>query len=320
MKLQTLFEIAIKEGMRADPRGQKQIDKILDKYKKQEKKLDKDEKLFFDKERKWNPYGDTRIMNGTGEEEVKTLMVGIDIETPEILLADRLREKGEKIDAIMGHHPEGRALAELDKVMPLQIDLLATMGIPVNRSEGDLHVRMDKILRATHTDNLFRTEQAAKILGFPLFNCHTPADNMVWEFIENKICKKEFDSLEEIINALHKIPEYEEYAKRGNPAIIVNGSKERRTGKIVATEFTGGTGGPEEFLESQAHAGVGTVLTMHISEKPLEMAKKHHINVIQCSHIASDNIGVNLMLDVIGKKEKKLKTIDVSGFMRVKRG
>jgi len=187
MKLQTLFELTIQAGMKADPRGQKQINKVLEKYKKREKKLDKDEKPFFDKERKWNPYGDTRIMNGTGNENVKTLMVGIDINTPEVLLADRLREKGEKIDAIMGHHPEGRALADLEKVLPLQVDLLANVGVPVNVSEGHLHTRIDKILRAIHADNLFRTQQAAKILGFPFFNCHTPADNMVWDFIEKKI-------------------------------------------------------------------------------------------------------------------------------------
>jgi len=309
----------IKEGMRADPRGQKQIDKILEKFKTKEKKLDADQKKFFDKERTWNPYGDTRIVNGTGEEEVKTMLVGIDVNTEEILLADRLREKGEKIDAIMGHHPEGRALADLDKVMPLQVDLLANVGVPINRSEGQLHTRMDKIIRAVHAGNLFRTEQAAELLDFPLFNCHTPADNMVWEFIEDKICSQEFDSLEEIINALHKIPEYEDYAERGNPAIIANGRKDGRPGKVVATEFTGGTNGPEEFIESQAHAGVGTILTMHTSKKPLRKAREHHINIIQCSHIASDNIGMNLMLDVIQKKEKDLKTIDVSGFMRVRR-
>jgi len=137
---------------------------------------------------------------------------------------------------------------------------------------------------------------------------------------EKNLAKRNFDSLEDIVNALHKIPEYKQYAEMGNPAIIANGRRDSRPGKLVATEFTGGTNGPEQFMEAQAHAGVGTILTMHTSEKPLEMAKKHHINIIQCSHIASDNIGMNLMLDLIAKKEKKLKTIDVSGFMRVKRG
>ena len=109
--------------------------------------------------------------------------------------------------------------------MPLQIDILAGVGVPVNHSEAQLRPRMNKIWRAIHADNLFRTERAAELLGIPAFCCHTPTDNMVWGFIEKNICKKEYDDLGEIINALNKIPEYKEYAKKGNPTIIVNGSK-----------------------------------------------------------------------------------------------
>src|SRR3989344_1902717 len=85
MKLQALFEHAIQAGIDADPRGRKQVEKLLQKAKNRGKKLEDDDRKFFDEERTWNPYGDSRIINGTGKEEVKTLMVGIDIETPEIL-------------------------------------------------------------------------------------------------------------------------------------------------------------------------------------------------------------------------------------------
>ncbi len=91
------------------------------------KKLDAKEKEYFDAERTWNPYSDSRIINGNGTEEFTHLMVGIDIETPELLLIDRLREKGQRIDGALIHHPKGRALADLEKVMPMQIDLLATV-------------------------------------------------------------------------------------------------------------------------------------------------------------------------------------------------
>ena len=320
MKLIDLFKMAVEEGTKADPRGKKQIEKELKKYKDKQKKLDKKNKRFFDEERTWNPYSDSRIISGTGKENVKRLMVGIDIETPEILLAHHLNEKGEKIDALMAHHPEGRALADLEKVMPLQIDLLAQVGVPVNVSEGTMRPRMEKIWRAIHAGNLFRTERAAELMGFPMFNIHTPADNLAYQFVEKKICTKGgLDSLQEIINALHEIPEYEHYAKRGNPAIIANGSGDGRPGKIVATEFTGGTNGPEEFIEEQAKAGVGTILTMHTTEKSLEAAKKSHLNLVQCSHMASDNIGLNLMLDLLSKKEKELSVVEMSGFVRVKR-
>lgn len=319
MKLKTMFRRSIEIGIEADPRGKKYIEKLLKKQKDKFKKLDDKEKEFFDEERTWNPFSDSRILWGTGEEDITHLMVGIDIEVQEMLLADRLREKGKKIDAILIHHPEGRALADLEKVMPLQVDLLMNLGVPVNHAEAQLRPRMDKIWRAIHADNLFRTERTAELLGIPCFGSHTVTDNLVWRFMEKHICAKQFDDLDAIIKAIREIPEYKYYAKKGNPPIIVNGSGSGRPGKIVATEFTGGTNGPEEFLAEQSKAGVGTILSMHVTEKTLEEAKKHHVNMIQCSHMASDALGVNLLLDKLQKEEKRLQILEVSGFIRVKR-
>lgn len=310
---------AVKAGIAADARGKDRIEKLLKKEKEKSKKLTGLQKEIYDEERTWNPFPDSRIIAGTGEEEVKTLMVGIDIETPEMLLADRLREKGQKIDALMIHHPEGRALADLEKQMPLQVDVYNHYGVPVNQTEHLLQPRMGQIWRSIHSNNLYREERAAELLDFPAFVTHTIADNLVWRFVDKQFCNKEFDDLDSIINALLKIPEYKEYAKRGNPPIIAAGSKSSRPGKVVATEFTGGTNGPEDLVASQAQAGVGTILSMHATEKTLKAAKKHHINIIQCSHMGSDTLGMNLLLDKLTKVEPKLNTIDVSGFFRIKR-
>jgi len=318
MKLDKLFQKIVAYGIAADPRSKKEIDKALKKYKTRQKKLSAKEKELFDEERLWNPFSDTRIYYGA-DRDVKSIIVGIDAETAEFLLVDHLNKNGKKIDAVMAHHPEARGLADLDKVMEMQIDLLAQHGVPENRAEALLKPRMEKIWRAIHSDNMFRSLQAAEFLDIPFFNCHTPSDNLVYQFVEKKICKKQFDNLGEIINSLLDIPEYKTYAKMGNPPILVNGSKSSRVGKLVATEFTGGTNGPEEFIEEQSKAGVGTILTVHVTEKSLEKAKEHHVNFVQCSHIASDNIGLNLMLDKLQKDEPKLKVHEFSGFMRVKR-
>lgn len=319
MKLKQLFARAVELGIEADPRGKDGIKRLLKKQKDRYDKLEGKEKEFFDTERLWNPYGDSRIINGNGDEEVRTLMVGIDMETSEMLLADRMREKGERIDAIMIHHPEGRALADLEQVMPVQVEVLTQVGVPVNHSEAQLRPRMDRIRRAIHADNLFRTERAAELLGFPAFCCHTVSDNLAWGFMEKNICKKQFDCLDDLLNALRDIPEFNAYAKRSNQPLIVNGSGSGRTGKIVASEFTGGTNGPEEFLEEQSRAGVGTILSMHVTEKTLEEAKKHHVNMVQCSHMASDSLGINLLLDKLSKDIKGFDVLPAAGFIRVKR-
>ncbi len=319
MKLKKLFEHAVEIGIQADPRDRKYIEKMLKKEADRQKKLEGKEKEYADLERTWNPYSDSRIINGTGEEDITRVVVGIDMETPEVLLADRLREKGEKIDAILIHHPEGRALGDLDKVMTLNADVIHTAGVPINQGDFLLRPRMERIWRAIHADNLMRTERAAQLLDFPAFVCHTITDNLVFQLMEKTISRKPWNDLGEILNAIHDIPEYDFYAKRGNPAFVVNGSRGSRPGKIIASGFTGGTNGPEELIEQQAHAGVGTVLCMHFTEKEVEIGRKYNLNMIQCSHMASDAIGMNLLLDGLTKHEKKLTTVDTAGFIRVKR-
>lgn len=319
MKLQKLFKRAVELGIEADPRGKELIQKQLKKQQERAKKLEGNEKKYFDEERTWNPYSDCRIIAGTGEEEVKTLMVGVDIETQEVLLADRLREKGTKIDALFIHHPEGRALADLEKVMPIQADVYFAAGVPINQTDHVMKPRMDKVWRSIHADNFLRTERTAELLGIPAFCCHTITDNLVWRLMEKIICKKEWDDLQSILNALHEVPEYDYYAKKGSPAFLCNGSPSQRTGKVVATEFTGGTNGPEELIEKQAAAGVGTILAMHFTEREVELGRKHNLNLIQCNHMASDSIGINLLLDKLEKENHKINTVDVSGFVRVRR-
>ena len=63
-------------------------------------------KDLADPEELTNPFNDTRIYVVDPDLEVKTLLGGIDMNTGEVLLADRLREKGMPIDAIYTHHPE----------------------------------------------------------------------------------------------------------------------------------------------------------------------------------------------------------------------
>jgi hypothetical protein len=56
---------------------------------------------------------------------------------------------------------------------------------------------------------------------------------------------------------------------------------------------------------------------MHIPEKHLEEANKHHINVVIAGHIASDTLGMNLLLDAAEKAgQKKFSVIECSGFRR----
>lgn len=316
MKLGEIYDLFVKKGIDADPRGRKEIEKKLKKAKEKYDKLDKKKKEEFDTEKLTNPYADTRILYGDPKTEVKTVLVGIDMETPEILIADRLNEKGEKIDLVMAHHPEGSAYAGLAKVMHVQEDVLYNYGVPINVAEGVMVGRIGEISRAVAPANHNRAVDAARILDIPFICTHTVADNHVHTFLEKFLDKKKPETVGDVVEALKETPEYKAAAKIGAGPKIFVGSPSKRAGKVAVTGMTGGTEGGKGIYAKMAQAGVGTIIVMHISEDHKKEAEKHHVNVIG-AHMASDSLGMNLLLDEIEKKG--VKVIPASGLIRVKR-
>ena len=57
---------------------------------------------------------------------------------------------------------------------------------------------------------------------------------------------------------------------------------------------------------------------MHMSEDHFKYAKDEHVNVVIAGHIASDALGMNLLLDEL-EKAGKFDIIPCSGFVRIKR-
>ena len=312
MKLKQMFEFAIKEAIKVDPRGKKVINKQLEKIKKEYEKLPKKKKELFDKEKLWNPYDDSRILFGTGNENVKNIMVGIDIGVAEILLADKLKEK---VDLVLAHHPSGKALAALYAVMFLQEDLFAKFGVPISQAEAIMQTRIEEVKRKFHAINHTRAQDAAKLLNIPLANFHTPSDNHVNAFLQKYLERKDPYNLEELIDVLLDLPEYREAAKLNSGPIIFNGKPSSRCGKILVS-MTGGTEPAKEIYAKLAQAGVSTTVEMHVNEENLKYAKEHNINIVVAGHICSDNLGMNILLDKIERKFHKLKVVPVSGFRR----
>jgi putative NIF3 family GTP cyclohydrolase 1 type 2 len=317
MKLKSIYELIIKEGMKADPRGEAKVKKELDRFKKELAKLTKDEKERFDKESLRNPYADTRILYGNENKEIKGILSGIDIGVEELLLADRLKQKKETIDLVISHHPAGLAYAGFYKVMEMQIDVLAKFGVSEVQAENLLKERIDEVARKVLPANHSRAVDAAKLLDIPFMCSHTPSDNHVVEFLQKLFDDKKPGNLGDIIEILEKIPEYKEAIKNNAGPRIYNGAKQNRAGKIFV-DMTGGTEGSKEIFDKLGSAGVGTVVCMHLSEEHLKKVKKAKVNAVIAGHMASDSLGINLLLDKIEKKDK-IGIIPCSGFVRVER-
>lgn len=316
MTLQQIYDLALSMGMKADPRGQDAVNKFLKQTKKDFEKLEEKTKKYFDKETLTNPYSDSRILYGDPKLTVKKILVGIDTDAAEVLLADRLNQKGAKIDLVIGHHPIGVSLAALHDVMDLQVDAFANIGVPVNVADSLMKQRIGQIKRKIHPSNHNQILDAARLLEVPIMNLHTVWDNMGDEFMRNYLSKKSFTTIDEIIDYLMEVPEYQEAAKGKNGPEIVSGGPKSRAGKI-AVFFTGGTNPSKEMYIELAKAGVGTLIDMHAPDESVDELKKLNVNVINAGHMASDSIGANLFLDEIEKKG--IEVLVAGGLIRVKR-
>jgi putative NIF3 family GTP cyclohydrolase 1 type 2 len=317
MKLKDLYLVTVKEGINADLRGKEVVKRSLSRTKKSYVQLNQEKKRIFDKERLSNPYSDTRILFGNPEQEVKNILVGIDIGTGELLLADKLNQRESKVDLVMSHHPQGKALAGLAEVMDIHAEILKKLGIPISVAESLMEARIAEVNRRIMSANHQRAVDIARLLNLAFICCHTVADNHVASYLQKLFDKEKPDSLDDVLNILNGIPEYRQaLQEKAGPKIIL-GKPGRQAGKIFV-DMTGGTEGSKEIFQKLAHVGIGTIVAMHLSEEHFRKVKAEHINVVIAGHIASDNLGLNLLLDKLEKRER-LNIIECSGFKRVKR-
>jgi len=317
LNLTEFYRFVIEEGISRDPRGAERVKLEIKRKTEEFEKLDEAKRREFDQETLRNPYSDTRILNDT-KKEIRNILVGIDIETPELLLADRLKARGKDIDLVLAHHPEGRAYANFYKVMGMQADILNKYGVPINIAEDLLEKRIKEVSRKVMPVNHFRAVDAAGLLDISFICVHTPADNFVTTYLQGLMDEKKPELVEDAIDLLKEIPEYKEAAIKGSGLKVIVGSESRRAGKIFV-DMTGGTEGSEEALEKLSLSGVGTIVGMHMSEKHYENAQKFHINVVIAGHMASDTLGLNFLLDRAIQRFGPLNVISCSGFYRVER-
>jgi hypothetical protein len=316
VKLREIYETAVRVGIEADPRGREGIEQFLARTKQRYDKLPDYMQAAFDRQELVNPFSDTRIYVGDPETEIRTLLAGIDMNTGEVVLADRLRERGWPIDAIYTHHPEGIGLSNLDKVMSVQADIWAQWGVPIQAGEKLIDERRGEVKHRLMPLNADQAVDAARLLAIPFFSAHTPTDNLVFSYLTDYFADRAPQTIEDVRRRLFDIPEYRIAASRAAGPSVAEGPTDKRAGKVYV-DMTGGTEGPVTAIEKLADSGVGTMICMHMSKELREAADKHHIHVVIAGHMASDSVGINLLMDEL--ERGGVQVVATSGLIRVRR-
>ncbi|GAB4158937.1 MAG: hypothetical protein Kow00107_07610 [Planctomycetota bacterium] len=317
MKLNDFFRRAIEAGIDADPRGRSGVEEYLESIKKEYEALSDKEKQWFNTDRLWNPFTDTNVFHGAPDFEIKRIAVGIDCDNSELLMINELNKRGKNIDALVAHHPAGKNMG-FHYVMSVQMDMFESWGIPITKAESLMNARMKEVHRSLLPSNTRRIPRTAELLDIPFMSLHSPADVLVQAHVQKTIDDAKPRTVSDIIDLLtESYKEYSEARKMQEAMEIFVGAKKNRCGKVVV-KMAGGTQGPTTQFEAMAAAGIGTIVCMHLRDDAVKEAEKHNINVLIAGHMASDSIGLNLLLAAVDP-QGEIDVLPISGFIYVDR-
>lgn len=242
------------------------------------------------------PYDSAIVVKG---ENIKKVLIGVDMETPELLLAKDLG-----FDCVVSHHPKADScIVDFAKVMDVQIDRMVKAGVPINKAQKALKKKQASVELGGHAANYDRTSSAARLMKMPYLNIHIPADFITEKIVQTKLDKafknKEKTKLKDIIDELNS---WEYYQGKVAKPIIRVGSNDDYAGKIEVL-MAGGTNGGVDVYKSYFEAGVGTIIAMHVPEDVKKAVIEQNIgNIIIAPHMPSDSIG---LLEIVKAWRKK---------------
>ncbi len=253
------------------------------------------------------PYDTNIIVEG---ENIKKVLIGIDMETPELLLAQQLG-----FDCVVSHHPKADScVVDFAKVMDVQIHRMVKSGVPINKAQKALRKMQESIDLGRHASNYDRVSSAARLMKMPYLNIHIPADFITEEIVQSKLdsafLNKPETKLKDIIEELNSWEYYK--GKVAQPVIRV-GSNNDYAGKIEVL-MAGGTNGGVDVYKAYFEAGVGTIIAMHVPENVKDAVIEQNIgNIIIAPHMPSDSIG---LLEIVKAwRNKGLEVTCMSGIV-----
>ena len=232
-------------------------------------------------------------------DDIKRVLIGIDMETPELILAKELG-----YDCVVSHHPKADScVVDFAKVMDVQIDRMVKSGVPINKAQKALRKMQNSIDLGRHASNYDRVSSAARLMNMPYMNIHIPADFITEEIVQNRLDNAFLNKPKtKLIDIIDELNSWEYYIGKVAKPVIRVGSNQDYAGKIEVL-MSGGTNGGVDVYKSYFEAGVGTIIAMHVPENVKNAVQEQNIgNIIIAPHMPSDSIG---LLEIVNAWRKE---------------
>ncbi|ADJ15295.1 hypothetical protein [Halalkalicoccus jeotgali] len=239
-------------------------------------------------------------------ENIESALVGIDLESPEVQLAER-----EGYDLVLAHHPAGeRARLDFPDVLNRQIEFMTDHGVPESQAEDAVADLRERVELGAHSANYRHDPSVAELLDQPYMNIHLAPDEIGRRrFIDVAEGIGSESSVAEFVAALEEIPEL---AAAETDVEIRVGNGEHELGE-VAVHHAAGTNGGADVARAYFENGVDTLLYIHVGAGDARELREAYEekNLVVTGHIASDAIGLNALIDAL--EERGVECTPISG-------
>ncbi len=249
---------------------------------------------------------DSSVAFDTGR-PLNKVMASINATTGDLALAKSLG-----CDGFVLHHPlAGSSRREFHRVLERMIELLVMHGVPEKSARQATRSLRRRLRYNDHASDWDHLASAARHLDISLFNVHLAADELGRRVMAEGVRDLDDEAtVEDVIDALREVPEL---AAPDNEILHVPEGPSGRAGRI-AIMHAGGTNGGAEVAEAlfdttlnHTDGPVRTVVYIHLSgddARKLEerAARGEPGTVVVTGHLASDAIGMNILIDAVEKE------------------
>jgi len=313
MTLRQMFRLMIEVGRRADWRDEATFEAQLAARRAEYEALGEAERRFFDTERLWNPFGCSRICSGEPDMEVRGMVVGINPSLAAVLYAERLRDGGLPVDALLTHHGMPPAGTIYDDINNTHYHVLRDFGVPEDTARSVVQEAINGYYRRMVGEPTALEQNT----DLALFSVHNPMDNLTGLFLTQLMARRKPRTVGEVVELLLELEEFAIAARGGIPPRIEAGSPDSPAGTVYVDVLGGICLNDRELGALLETGNVQTVIRLNYG-RCIELCRRAGVNLVLFPHNAQDNVGINLMLDQV-LAAGPVEVFPTDGFYRVER-
>ena len=242
-------------------------------------------------------------------EDVRRVLVGIDLEGPELLWA-----KTAGVDLVITHHPPGGPSAiNFWQVLLRHVELMRGYGVPEDVAQAAAAELVREHFLQNHARNYLRLPTFARSLGLAYMNIHTPLDEIGRRRLVQAVSRLPGDATVGDL-AAHLKASFGEFRNALTEIEVVVGNSRNHLGK-AAVIHGAGTNGGYPVAKALFDHDVDTVVYIHIRPHEAHRLAQEYggkgKNLVVTGHIASDSVGINPFIAALREHGLEVVPFDV---------